>query len=411
MKRTLWRRLTAPIIEPYARYQHADVLHAIRLGVAVLTALLLNRITHLPHGEWTTITVFVILGLLQYQGAIYTKAKERILGTVFGVAVGLAFLWLSQDIDTWLWLYYVLIGVISGFIGYVAVKQLGYIGLLTGITMLMIVSSPNHDNIAQDGLYRAFNILLGAGIAVAATLILPLKSTLMWRFLLASNLDACSNLYAGVGHHIDAETLIDKPFQYVEVDTVSSVIYPTSHAVPDVPVDKALSKALQDINKRLLAVRPHIAATASETGLDKDTIETIQRAHRNIIGTIDLLLTAAPRLATIEIDADNRILLIHYQHELTQAMQHMAAVLRSPSDEVFRPITRIAVSDYPSVQHLAFEWQGYFWLTKTLQAQLQQLSDLLQMTKPRWFSASGVRYQRREQRRIVEHGGETDLDL
>ena len=411
MKRTLWQQFSAPIIEPYARYQHADVLHAMRLGVAVLTALLLNRLTHLPHGEWTTITVFVILGLLQYQGAIYTKAKERILGTLLGVVVGLGFVWLSQDIDTWLWLYYVLIGVISGFIGYVAIKQLGHIGLLTGITMLMIVSSPNQSHIGQDGLYRAFNILLGAGVAVAATLILPLKSTLMWRFLMASNLDACSNLYAGVGHHIDAAALMVKPFQYTEGSRVASVIYPSSHAIPDVPVDKALLKALEEINKRLLAVRPHIAATASETGLDKDTIEIIQRAHRNIIGTIDLLLTAAPRLATIEIDADNRILLIHYQHELTQAMQHMAAVLRSPSDEVFRPITRIAVSDYPSVQHLAFEWQGYFWLTKTLQAQLQQLSDLLQMTKPRWFSASGVRYQRREQHRIKKQGGETDWHL
>ena len=411
MKQTIWQRFTAPVIEPYARYQHADVLHAIRLGVAILVALLLNKLTHLPHGEWTTITVFVILGLLQYQGAIYTKAKERILGTLLGVVVGLSFLWLIQDIGGWLWLYYMLIAIISGIIGYIAVKQLGYVGLLTGITMLMIVSSPEHSNIAQDGLYRAFNILIGAGVAVAATLILPLKSTLMFRFLMASNLDACSDLYAGVGHHIDAEALTAKPFKYTEIDSGSSVIYSASHSVPDIPVNKALLKALQEINKRLLAVRPHIAATASETGLDKDTIETIQRAHRNIIGTIDLLLTAAPRLANIEIDDDNHILLIHYQHELTQAMRHMAAVLRSPSDEVFRPITRIVVSDYPSVQHLAFEWQGYFWLTQTLQAQLQQLSNLLQTTKPHWFSASGVRYQRREQRRIEEHGGETDLHL
>ncbi|MGO1474733.1 MAG: FUSC family protein [Psychrobacter sp.] len=411
MKPKFWQRFTAPFIEPYARYQHADVLHAIRLGGAILIALSLNKLTHLPHGEWTTITVFVILGLLQYQGAIYTKAKERILGTLLGVVVGLSFLWLLQDIGGWLWLYYVLIAIISGIIGYVAVKQLGYIGLLTGITMLMIVSSPEHENIAQDGLYRAFNILIGAGVAVAATLILPLKSTLMFRFLMASNLDACSELYAGVGHYIDAETLTAKPFKYTEVNQASSVIYYASHAVPDIPVDKTLLKSLQEINKRLLAVRPHIAATASETGLDKDTIETIQRAHRNIIGTIDLLLSAAPRLANIEIDDENHILLIHYQHELTQAMRHMAAVLRSPSDEVFRPITRIAVSDYPSVQYLAFEWQGYFWLTQTLQTQLQQLSDLLQKTKPRWFSASGVRYQRREQRRIEEHGGETDLHL
>ena len=418
MKLTFWRRFTAPIIEPYARYQHADVLHAVRLGVAVLSALIVNKLTQLPHGEWTTITVFVILGLLQYQGAIYTKAKERILGTIFGVIIGLGFLWLSQDIGTWLWLYYVLIGIISGIIGYVAVKQLGYIGLLTGITMLMIVSSPNHDNITQDGLYRALNILIGAGIAVAATLILPLKSTLMWRFLLASNLDACAQLYANVGQHIDADTGTstadsqDQADDYHKNANKSSVIYsPYNHTVADIPVSKALLKALQDINKRLLAVRPHIAATASETGLDTDTIETIQRVHRNIIGTIDLLLTAAPRLANIEIDEDNHILLVHYQHELTQAMQHMAAVLRSPNDELFRPITRIAVSDYPSVHHLPFEWQGYFWLTKTLQTQLQQLSDLLQRYKPQWFAASGVRYQRREQHRIKKQGSETDLHL
>lgn len=421
---TVWQRLTAPIIEPYARYQHADILHALRLGMAVLTALLLNKLTQLPHGEWTTITVFVILGLLQYQGAIYTKAKERILGTLLGVAVGLGFLWLSQDIGTWLWLYYVLISIISGIIGYIAVKQLGYVGLLTGITMLMIVSSPDQANIARDGLYRAFNILIGAGVAVAATLLLPLKSTLMWRFLIASNLDACSQLYAGVGHHIDDESVTadilapdsDSP-NNLSSKVPSAVhhsayhAYHSGHTLLEAPVNKALIKELQQINKRLLAVRPHMAATSSETGIDKEVIETIQRSHRNIIGTIDLLLSAAPRLTSIEIDDDNHVLLLHYQHELTQAMQHIAAVLRSPNDEVFRPITRIQVSEYPSVQHLAFEWQGYFWLTQTLQVQLQQLSDLLQATKPRWFSASGVRYQRREQRRIEKQGSETDLHL
>lgn len=408
MKPTFWRRLSAPIIEPYSRYQHADILHAIRLGVAVLVALLLNQFTHLPHGEWTTITVFVILGLLQYQGAIYTKAKERILGTLLGVVVGLVFIWLSQDVEALLWLYYLLIGIISGIIGYFAVKQLGHIGLLTGITMLMIVSSPDQSNVAQAGLYRAFNILIGAGVAVAVTLILPLKSTLMWRFLLANNLEACSNLYAGVGNHIDGEALTDKPFQYTEA---TNAPHANSHNVPDVPVNKALVKELKEINKRLLAVRPHMAATTSESGIKKETIETIQRTHRNIIGTIDLLLTAAPRLASINIDEDNHVLLIHYQHELTQAMQNIAAVLRSPSDEAFRPITRIEVSEYPSVQHLAFEWQGYFWLTQTLQAQLQQLSDLLQTTKPQWFNASGLRYQRREQHRIKKQGSETNLHL
>ncbi len=408
MKLTIWQRVTAPIIEPYARYQHADILHATRLGVAVVLALLINKLTAFPHGEWTTITVFIILGLLQYQGAIYTKAKERVLGTLLGIVVGLAILWLSQEVATWLWLYYALIGVASGIIGYVAVKQLGYIGLLTGITMLMIVSNPSQTNIAQDGIYRALNILLGTGIAVAATFILPLKSTLMWRFLLASNLEACSKLYAGVGDHINNETNADTD---IEVDKSTQPLKSAVSITGVIPVNKALVMELQQINKRLLAVRPHIAATASESGIKKETLETIQRTHRNIIGTIDLLLSAAPRLANIEIDDDNHILLMHYQHELTQAMQHMAAVLRSPSDEIFRPFTRIRVSEYQSVQYLGFEWEGYFWLTQTLQSQLQQLIDLLQTTKPRWFAASGIGYQRREQRRIKEQGRETDLHL
>jgi len=403
VKPTFWQRFTAPFVEPYARYQHADVLHAIRLGVAVLIALLLNEFTHLPHGEWTTITVFIILGLLQYQGAIYTKAKERVLGTLLGIGTALGVLWFNQNAGAWLWIDYALIGILSGIIGYLAVRKLGYTGLLTGITMLMIVSDLGNSSIGQDGIYRALNILLGTGVAVAVTLILPLKSTLMWRFLLSSNLDACSSLYASVGHHIDAAD--------GAAGNTTLKSNPVAFSVEEIPVDRALVTTLQQINKRLLAVRPHIAATASESGIEKETLETIQRTHRNIIGTIDLLLSAAPRLANIEIDEENHVLLVHYQHELTQAMQHMAAVLRSPSDEVFRPITRIAVSEYPSVEKLGFEWQGYFWLTQTLQVQLQRLSELLQTTQPQWFAASGLRYQRREQRRIEHKGSETDLHL
>jgi len=403
VKSILWQRVTAPFIEPYVRYQYADILHAIRLGVAVILALLINALTGFPHGEWTTITVFIILGLLQYQGAIYTKAKERILGTIFGIIAAFGILWFSDSVNAWVWVYYALIGLVSSIIGYLAVRNLGYTGLLTGITMLMIISNLGQSNMSQDGIYRALNILLGTGVSVAVTLILPLKSTLMWRFLLSSNLDACSSLYAGVGKHIDTPDEIKDALTQQQ----SSKVFP----VEEVPVNEALVAELQQINKRLLAVRPHIAATASESGIDKPTLEIIQRTHRNIIGTIDLLLSAAPRLINTDIDDDNYILLVHYQNELTQAMHHMAAVLRSPSDEVFRPITRIAVSEYPSVQSLAFEWQGYFWLTQTLQTQLQQMSDLLQTTKPQWYAASGLGYQRREHRRMKEQGGEGDLGL
>lgn len=434
----------APLIEPYARYLHADLLHSIRLGGAVVASLIFSQVTQIPHSEWATITVFVILGLLQYQGAIYTKAKERVLGTLLGIVVGLGLLWINHQVQGYFgiaWLYYVLVGVISGVIGYYSIKQLGYIGLLTGITMCMVISS--HNSIGPDGIARAFNVLIGTLFAVVATLILPLKSTLMWRFLLANNLEACANMYDGVEayisdpsldqrfaeadieeneaadkelnkHHPSSSEVANIDTQHVQLDlgaTTVTAIDGVTNTASTTYVNKDMVEQFKEINKRLLRVRAHIAATAKESGMDTQDLDMIQRTHRNIIGTIDLLLSAAPKLAHSPIDEENRILVDHYHRELTQGMRHIAAVLRSPSDQVFRPITRIQVSDYPSVQTLPFEWQGYFWLTQTLQGQLQSLSDLLQQTQSQWYKGSGLRYQRQEQRRIHAHGGESDLDV
>ena len=444
MNKSLKNRLMAPLIEPYARYLHADLLHSIRLGGAVVASLIFSQVTQIPHSEWATITVFVILGLLQYQGAIYTKAKERVLGTLLGIVVGLGLLWINHQVQGYFgiaWLYYVLVGAISGVIGYYSIKQLGYIGLLTGITMCMVISS--HNSIGPDGIARAFNVLIGTLFAVVATLILPLKSTLMWRFLLANNLEACANMYDGVEayisdpsldqrfaeadieegeaadkelnkHHPSSSEVANIDTQHVQLDlgaTTVTAIDGVTNTASTTYVNKDMVEQFKEINKRLLRVRAHIAATAKESGMDTQDLDMIQRTHRNIIGTIDLLLSAAPKLAHSPIDEENRILVDHYHRELTQGMRHIAAVLRSPSDQVFRPITRIQVSDYPSVQTLPFEWQGYFWLTQTLQGQLQSLSDLLQQTQSQWYKGSGLRYQRQEQRRIHAHGGESDLDV
>ncbi|WP_227526101.1 FUSC family protein [Psychrobacter sp. FDAARGOS_221] len=518
MEKNLKSRLMAPLVEPYARYLHANILHAMRLGIAVVASLLFSRWSQIPHSEWSTITVFVILGLLQYQGAIYTKAKERMLGTILGIIVGLLLLWLSHGLLGFAatsWIYYLLVGVISAIIGYYSIKQLGYIGLLTGITMCMVITS--NDSVGPDGVARALNVLIGTLTAVLATLILPLKSTLMWRFLLANNLEACADMYDEVEAYIadpslderfahtdesqgalDANSdepsadklsdnsglavignpllVSDKPnshwsnshwpssshsgnglntsdadnrkdtgtdnqptdadndsnneynkhypagttinnieLPHIHLDlgatTAASTMERSTHTAATTYVNTDMVAQFKEINKRLLRVRGHIEATARESKIDTQTLDMIQRTHRNIIGTIDLLLSAAPKLAQSPIDTENRILVDHYHRELTQAMRHMAAVLRSPSDEMFRPITRILVSDYPSIHALSFEWQGYFWLTQTLQGQLQSLSDLLQQTKAQWYAGSGLRYQRQEQRRIHAHGGESDLDV
>ena len=73
-------------LDSYERYRYRRLIHAVRLGLAVLFATLLAKLLHLQHGEWLGMTVFVVLGMLQFQGAIYSKAVERMLGTVIGLA-------------------------------------------------------------------------------------------------------------------------------------------------------------------------------------------------------------------------------------------------------------------------------------------------------------------------------------
>jgi uncharacterized membrane protein YccC len=67
-------------------YRHAGLIHAARVGLSVLASILLTSALHLPHGEWTSITVLTVVGGLQHHGNIRRKAAERSLGTLIGAA-------------------------------------------------------------------------------------------------------------------------------------------------------------------------------------------------------------------------------------------------------------------------------------------------------------------------------------
>ncbi|MGN6937237.1 FUSC family protein, partial [Neisseria sp. P0017.S001] len=71
---------------------------------------LLAKVLHLHHGEWMVMTVYVVLGMLQFQGAIYSKAVERMLGTAICLGVGLTVLWLNQHYLQDYVFFYLIIG-------------------------------------------------------------------------------------------------------------------------------------------------------------------------------------------------------------------------------------------------------------------------------------------------------------
>jgi uncharacterized membrane protein YccC len=85
----LLRRLLRPLLDPYRRYRHARVIHAVRVSLGLLASILLTTGIHLPHGEWASVTMLVVIGGLQHHGNIGKKSAERAIGTLVGAAIGL----------------------------------------------------------------------------------------------------------------------------------------------------------------------------------------------------------------------------------------------------------------------------------------------------------------------------------
>ncbi len=59
------------------------------MAPALLVSIALTTGINVPHGEWASITVLVVIGGLQHHGNIRRRAAERGVGTLIGAFVGL----------------------------------------------------------------------------------------------------------------------------------------------------------------------------------------------------------------------------------------------------------------------------------------------------------------------------------
>lgn len=356
MKQSLFARFSDRWLNSYERYRHSRLIHAIRLGLAVLFATLLARIPPLPHGEWISMTVFVVLGMLQFQGAIYSKALERMLGTVIGLALGLMMLWLNQHYFHSGWLFYLAIGVASAVAGWAAVGKNGYIPMLAGLTMCMLIGDSSV-NWLESGLMRAFNVILGAGIAIGAAKLLPLRSTLMWRFMLADNLTDCSRIIGEVGNGKQMTR------ERLEANMVK----------------------MKQINSRLVKSRTHLSATTRESHISAAAMEAMQHAHRKIVNSTELLLNTAAKLPHPDVsEGETKLLHRHF----TQLQRELRLTVRLIKGHYARRI-RVNTSVNPELaklaEHLPFEWQGFLWVASNTRMEVASLVILLQRTRRKWL--------------------------
>ncbi|OFR12384.1 hypothetical protein HMPREF2907_10925 [Neisseria sp. HMSC055H02] len=358
-------------LNSYERYRYRRLIHAVRLGLAVLFATLLAKLLHLQHGEWIGMTVFVVLGMLQFQGAIYSKAVERMLGTVIGLGAGLTLLWLNQHYFHGGILFYLAVGTASAAAGWAAVGKNGYVPMLAGLTMCMLIGD-NSNNWLDSGLMRAMNVLIGAAIAIVAAKLLPLRSTLMWRFMLADNLTECGKMIAEIsnGKRMTRERL--------EQNMVK----------------------MRQINARMVKSRSHLAATSGESHISSAMMEAMQHAHRKIVNTTELLLTTAAKLQAPTLNEHEIRLLDRHFNRLQRDLRLTVRLIKGHYARRIRIDTSINPELGKLAARLHYEWQGFLWLSTNMRNEISALVILLQRSRRKWLD-------KHELQRLREHLRET----
>ncbi|MGF6664762.1 putative membrane protein YccC [Paraburkholderia atlantica] len=351
-RRAALSRMVRAVTSPYYRYRHAKVLHSLRVGLAMLVSILATTGIDVPHGIWSSVTLLVVIGGLQHHGNIRKKAAERAAGTLLGASIGLLLI-VQQNIIGSLPLTYVLEAIIASICAWFAIGSSGYIGLLTAITMCIVAG--HGDNLIDVGLWRTLNVLIGIVIALAFSFAFPLHATYSWRYGLAANLRECAGIYARL---LDGETITE---------------------------EEQVKRFLQ-INKRLVQLRSLMPSVAKEIDVPQSRLEEIQRLHRSLLSSLELLATgplmnaaAAARSAYAaycgaEVRAVRTILLstargLRFGRPSRLGIPAAAPLAKGRGD--------IATALPP-------DWQGPYWLGQRLAEQVDRLRALLLETEPNW---------------------------
>jgi uncharacterized membrane protein YccC len=345
------RRTLHVLGSPYFRYRHAKYLHAARVALALLASIALTSGIDIPHGEWSTVTLLVVIGGLQHHGNIRKKAAERAVGTLLGASLGLGLI-LLQSVTHSTMITFALLAVIAGVCAYHAIGKPGYIALLTGITTVIVAG---HGNLSIDvGLWRTLTVLIGIVIALAFSFVLPQYATYSWRYRLADNMRDSARIYGAIveGRRIPVEVM---------------------------------TKRFATMNARLVSSRSLLASVAKEINAPVAVLEDIQRQHRSIITALEMMASSVP---------DDSPGLAASGHAEERAVRHtlllMARALRfgrvgllhaatgSPAAAARLERTASKAAD------LAPDLQGPYWLAKRLAEQVDRLRLRLIEIERQW---------------------------
>lgn len=344
------RRLLRPLLDPYRRYRHAKLIHAVRVSIGLLATILLTTGINLPHGEWASVTMLIVIGGLQHHGNIGKKAVERAYGTLIGASVGLLLVvqetYLGQPLLT-----YLLMSVVCGFFSYHAIGKGGYIALLSAITVFIVAG--HGDNPLSDGLWRTVDILIGIVLALAFSFALPLYAVYSWRYNLASALRDCAAIYSRI---ISGQSVTD---------------------------DEHL-KLLNRLNAAMLQLRSLMPSVSKEVRISMTELDAIQRHLRMCISTLEILGNTRPDPRDKEALARMQMALKSEHRQIRVQLIGMARALKSGvTERLERPSNTMPheqTFEVPVVNPL----DGYRLLTLQLAANVDDMRQRLAKTASHW---------------------------
>ena len=342
------RRVLRPLLDPYRRYRHARLIHAARIVVGLMVSILLTTGLHLPHGEWASVTMLIVIGGLQHHGNIGKKSVERAYGTLIGAALGLAVV-AQQDYLGMPLLSYLLMSLLCGFFAYHAIGKGGYTALLSAITLFIVAG--HGDNPLTDGLWRTVDILIGIALALAFSFALPLYAVYSWRYNLASGLRGCATVYSRI----------------VSGQPVRS--------------DEHL-KLMRKLNAAMVQLRSLMPSVSKEIRVSMTQLDAIQADFRMCLSTLEILANLRPSGTDEAAMGLLRSTLAGEHRQIRRQLIGMARALKAGASERLerRPEAPAAADEGPVPSELV----GYRLLTLQLVQTLDNLQQKLAVTAPRW---------------------------
>jgi uncharacterized membrane protein YccC len=345
----LMRNALRPLLDPARRYRHARLIHAVRVALGLLASIVLTTGMQLPHGEWASITLLVVIGGLQHHGNIRRKAAERAVGTLIGAVAGLAVIlqqsWLQMPL-----LSYLLVVAACGFCAYHAIGKGGYVALLSAITILIVAG--HGENAIADGLWRSVNVLVGIAIALLFSFALPLHATYSWRYQVADILRSCARMYAAISSDAAA-------------------------------IDSAeLQRAMALQGGLLVQLRSLMPSVARETNIPMAQLEEVQHSLRIGISLLEVLAAARAQLADEEAQGFLQHRLDSEHRRLRELLLGMARALKSGIIADLAPHAKTAQE--PVAAPVPASLAAYVSLTRQLTSEFDQLQQRLVALADRW---------------------------